>query len=552
MIENLVIKNFILIDELKLNFSEGFNVFTGETGAGKSIIINAIDIAFGAKATKDLIKTGKDTATIELSVKFNDKFPVSFLEENGIDLYGNELIISKEITQTSSRSRVNGAMVTQEVIKKLRELLIDIHSQHETYVYIQPKHHIRLLDNFGDEMHKNLLYSYQKTYAEYSEIFKKLEIATNGASSTEQEVEFLKYQINEIEEVKIENPGEDSELSAELEILSNAETLKDLTFSSYWGLYGDDANLIQNLSSIKNNLSKATDYDKNLSQWEEEIVNALEILKEAASALRNYSENISADLEKIDNINARIEMLNKIKRKYGNSLEEVIAQYDKLCAQLNGIEFSKDDIERLEIELQQIKSVLEECAQRLSSSRIKLADELSVLLSNELEKLELPKVKFKVNVENTNDKFSETGKDIVEFFISTNISEPLKPLAKIASGGEISRVMLAIKTIFAKTDNINTVIFDEIDTGVSGSVAQAVSDELVELAKTHQVICITHQPIIAAKAPKYFYVKKSQNDSTEVNVFDLDEENKIKALAIMASGDINAEAMNFARQLVKG
>jgi len=290
-------------------------------------------------------------------------------------------------------------------------------------------------------------------------------------------------------------------------------------------------------------------------QWEEEIGTAADILKEASSALRNYSENVTADLEKIDSINARIELLNRIKRKYGgcgSTLEEVLSQYDIFCNKLNGIEFSKDDVEKLEAELADIKNVLSDIAHQLSQSRANLAEILSDLLSKELEKLELPKVRFKVDVQKTEDKFYDNGIDIVEFLISTNISEPLKPLARIASGGEISRVMLAIKTIFAKTDNINTVIFDEIDTGVSGIAAQSVADELLELAQTHQVICITHLPIIAARAPKYFYVKKSQADETEVSVYDLDEENKIKALAFMASGELNEESMNFARQLVKG
>ena len=551
MIKNLTIKNFILIDELRLNFANGFNAFTGETGAGKSIIINAIDIVFGAKATKDLIKTGKDFATLELELELGTSFPTTLLTENGIDYEGNELIISREITQTSSRSRVNGSMVTQDFIKRLRELIIDIHSQHQTYAYIQPKHHIKLLDNFGSEEHQKTIYSYANAYHQFIETKRKLETAKNGLNSSEQEIDFLKFQINEIEEAQISDVDEYEKLEKELEILSNAETLKDLTYSSYWTLYGDDVNVIEALSTVKTNIAKACSYDESLQPYEEEVINALEILKDTSSFLRNYAEDINADYERIDVIQERIETLNKLKRKYGSTLEKILEQLEVFQKHLDEIDFSKDDIEKLESELAQIKNVLEEYADKINKSRTELAEKLSIAITEELQKLELPKARFKIDVEKV-ENFLENGKDKVEFMISTNISEPVKPLAKIASGGEISRVMLALKTIFAKTDRINTVIFDEIDTGISGSAAQAVAEELVELAKTHQVISITHLPIIAAKAPKYFYVRKSQTDSTKVEVFDLNEEDKVKALALMASGELNEQSLNFARGLIKG
>ena len=336
-----------------------------------------------------------------------------------------------------------------------------------------------------------------------------------------------------------------------MEILSNAETLKDLTYSSYLLLYGDDTNIVEAIGTVKSNIAKASSYDEMLVPYEEEVINALEILKDTASFLRSYAEDINADYERIDLVQERIETLNKLKRKYGSTLEKVLAQLEIFQKHLDEIDFSKDDIEKFEAELIQIQSVLEEYAEKIHVSRTDLAERLSEAITSELQKLELPKARFKIDVEKV-ENFFENGKDKVEFMISTNISEPVKPLAKIASGGEISRVMLALKTIFAKTDKINTVIFDEIDTGISGSAAQAVAEELVELAKTHQVISITHLPIIAAKAPKYFYVRKSQTDSTKVEVFDLNEEDKIKALALMASGDLNEDSLNFARGLVKG
>ena len=550
MIENLKIKNFILINELTLNFSSGFNVFTGETGAGKSIIIHAIDVALGAKSNKDLIKTGKESAHIELTIKYNENFPTNILEENGIEIFDNELIISKEITQTSSRSRVNGSLVTQDFIRTLREALIDIHSQHQTYVYLQPKQHIYLLDNFCGETHKKNLSEYSQIYRKYLELERKLEFAKNSLATNEQEIDFLKFQIKEIEDAEIDDIEEDTKLNEELEILSNAETLKELTYSSYQTLYGDDVNVIEALSTVKMNIAKVAGYDNELETYENEIISAIESLKETASFLRDYSENVSADYEKIDQIQERLELFNKLKRKYGNSLEAIVEQKEKFEEKLNKIDFSSEDIEILEKELATTKEALTKISNEITKVRKQVAEKLSKDVSEELHKLELPKAIFNIDVSSL-DNWCENGKDKVEFMISTNVSETPKPLAKTASGGEISRVMLALKTIFAQSDNINTVIFDEIDTGISGAAAQAVADEIVELAKTHQVISITHLPIIAAKAPKHFYVKKSQTDATKINVFDLDHENKIKSLAMMASGEITEESINFAKGLMK-
>jgi len=550
MIENLKIKNFILIDELELNFSGGFNVFTGETGAGKSIIINAIDIVFGAKVGKDLIKTGKDFASIELTVKYDSNFPEEILRENGIEILGNELVLSKEITQTASKSRANGSLVTQDFIKQIREFLIDIHSQHQTYTYLQQKQHIFLLDNFCGTEHAASLRAYSDLYHKYLELNKKLDFAKSSLNANEQEIDFLKFQIKEIEEAQITDIGEDDKLKEELEVLSNAETIKELVYSSYQTLYGGDTNVIEALSNVKMNISKASSFDKELEVYETEIIGAVDSLRETASFLRDYSENITADYEKIDRIQERLELLNKLKRKYGATLEAVLEQKEKFVEQLSKIDFSKDDIEKLEQELSQTKTQLEELSGKITQTRSQIAKELSEKVSAELQKLELPKAIFEIEVTPLLD-WCETGKDRVEFMISTNVSEAPKPLAKTASGGEISRVMLALKTIFAQADNINTVIFDEIDTGISGSAAQAVADEILELAKSHQVISITHLPIIAAKAPKHFYVKKSQTDATKINVFDLDYENKIKSVALMASGEITEESTNFAKKLME-
>lgn len=549
MIEKLNIKDFIIIDELNLDFDKGFNVITGETGAGKSIMINAIDLAFGARASKDLIKTGKSRAMIELSLLLKEPLSKSFIEEYGIEDFGSELVLSREITESGSRSRVNGALVTQDVIKQLREMLIDIHNQHMTYTYIQPKFHITLLDSYGDEIHNTLLKEYKSLFKEMQDISQKLAKAKNKSQLSQQQVDFLKFQIDEITSADIDDIDEDKKLEEELAVLSNFEKLKELTYSSYWTLYGEDGCILDALGKVKTNVSKAAEMDSNLSDYETDIINAQETLRELSSSLRNYAESMESDEQRLNQIQERLDILDKIKRKYGQTLEQVLENYAKFEQEYNSVEFAEEEIERLNEALEQITAVVENKSLELSESRKQIAKNLAVKITNELEKLDMPKVRFEIGFEVSND-FTINGKDIVEFLISTNVSESPKPLAKIASGGEISRVMLALKTIFAKSDNINTVIFDEIDTGISGNACQGVAQAIKELAKTHQIISITHQPIIAAKSDRHFYVAKTQDEQTNVKVYTLDEPNKVKAIAMLAAGEITDDSLNFAKQLI--
>lgn len=548
MIKTLEIKDFIIIDELKLHFDKGFNVITGETGAGKSIMINAIDLAFGARASKELIKSGKPRAMIELTLQLNEKFPDSFFDEYGIDRFGNELVLSREITESGSRSRINGALVTQDVIKNLREMVIDIHNQHMTYTYIQPKYHISLLDSYGSEKHFALLDDYKKLYSEYCSVARRLDDARNVSAQSEQHVDFLKFQIEEIESAQIEDAEEDKKLEEELNVLSNFEKLKELTYSAYWSLYGDDGCILDALGKVKTNIAKASEMDSNLSDYESEIINAQESLRELSSNLRSYAESMELDEQRLDEVQQRIDVLDKIKRKYGNTLEVVLENYEKFQKEYNSIEFSQEEIEELEKRKAELEAALKVSSSELSQSRKTLSVTLAELIRNELEQLDMPKVRFEIQI--LPCEYNVLGCDNVEFLISTNISESPKSLAKIASGGEISRVMLAIKTIFAKTDNINTIIFDEIDTGISGNACQAVAQTITRLAKSHQIISITHQPIIAAKSDRHFYVAKTQDETTSVKVYTLDEANKVKAIAVLAAGEVTEDSMNFAKQLI--
>lgn len=547
MIKSIHVKNYILIEDLTVDFNNGLNVITGETGAGKSILINAIDIAFGAKPAKDVIKKGAEKALIELFIESKNPNIKTLFEENGIDTL-DEIILSREITSTSSRTRVNGTLVNQEFIKSLKEMLIDIHSQHQTYAFLQPKSHIILLDNYAKDLYGEELQEYKCLYKEYQGLLNALETAQNSANATESQIDFLKFQINEIEQANIEDVTEEETLQNELSVLENSEKLQELTQTSYWALNGDEGSLIDALLQIKANISKAVDMDNSLEGAEQSIIEISELTRDLSSTLRDYYQSVNSDTARLNEVQERLYLFDKLKRKYGSTLEEVIQTYDKLSEELNTIEFSSKNVEEIQAKIDEILVKLNKLAQDISAKRKNYAQVLSSLIVDELEKLELAKSRFEIRI--TPKELSSDGIDDVEFYISTNVSQDLSPLAKTASGGEISRVMLAIKTIFAKSDEIDTVIFDEIDTGISGKAAQSVADEISELAKFRQIIVITHQAIIAVKADKHFLVTKEQGEETEVTIKALNEDEKVKAIASLASGDNSESALDFAKSLL--
>ncbi|MBR2525049.1 DNA repair protein RecN [bacterium] len=551
MIKSIHVKNYILIDDLTVDFSDRLNVITGETGAGKSILINAIDIAFGAKISSDVIKKGAEKALIELFISTNNPNIKILFEENGIDYdYYDEIVISREILPSSSRIRINGTLVNQAVIKNFREMLLDIHSQHQTYSFLQAKSHIILLDNYAKEVYGSKLAEYKEKYKKYQNLLKELDFAQNASNATESQIDFLKFQINEIEEAKIEDVEEEEKLKQELKVLDNAEKLKELSFNAYQALNGDEGSVIEALLQIKSDLSRAVNMDKSLDEIENQAIELTELTRDLSANLRDYAQSITNDTARLNEIQERLYVFEKLKRKYGSTLEEIINTYDKLTKELNNIEFSTKNIEKLEEEIFQSKNELTGTAQDISENRKNYAQVLSALIVDELEKLELAKSKFEIRVMPT--ELGPNGIDEVEFYISTNVSQDLSPLAKTASGGEISRVMLAIKTIFAKSDDIDTVIFDEIDTGISGRAAQSVADEIEELAKYRQIILITHQAIIAAKSQTHFLVNKKQNDETVIEIKSLNDTEKISAIASLAAGSASESSVEFAKSLLSG
>lgn len=548
MIKKLHVKNYILLDDVTVDFSDGLNVITGETGSGKSILINAIDVAFGAKSSKDLIKSGNDKAIIELTL--NVKKDISnLLDKYGIENWGEEMVISREISTSSSRTRVNGTLVNMDFLKHIKELFLDIHSQHQTYSFMQPAYHINLLDSYSKDVYGSDLAEYKNLWAEYQEVLHSLKEAENAQSMTENQIDFLKFQIDEISSANIESLTEDEELQNELNILSNSEKLKEYSTGAFWTLSEDDNSSLNSLMAVKSFLSKASSLDENLSELEEKLIDKIEEIKDIASELNSYSSRCEFDQARIDEIQERIYLLDKLKRKYGATLNDVMNTYEKFVEEFSSIEASDEKINELTKKVETLKNNLISKSKILTEKRKQVSEKLSNIIVKELNELELPKSKFEIAL--TPCELNSNGAEQVEFLISTNISEAVKPLIKVASGGEISRVMLAIKSIFAQNDDIDTVIFDEIDTGISGKASISVAEKISALSKYRQIILITHQAIIASKANNHIYVSKKQNDVTTVNVKSLSNDEKIKALAELAGGEVSEKSLDFARSLVQ-
>lgn len=530
MLKSLSIKNFILIKNANVEFKKGFNVLCGETGAGKSIIIKALDCVLGAKIEKTMILDSKNPCYIE-----------AVFEKNGV-----ETIISRQ-TAAQSKFRIDGVLVSLDEIKELKNSLVDIHSQHQTYYYMAQKHHIKLLDDYitkTNPEYLDLLKTYKSTYLEFREVEKKLEFLRENYQNNQKEIDFLNFQLKELNDAQIRQ-NEEEEIQAELNILSNIQVLKDDSYSCYYALSGDNQNIIEALGKIKYNLSNLVELDKNLEEPLNSLFDSLEGLKDTANYLRDYSSSLEYNPQRLDELNERIALIQKLKRKYGADLDEVYTDLEQKLKQLTN---GDNNIEVVEKNFDSLSSEVEFLSSKISDYRKKHALSLSKLIEEKLKNLELKEAKFEISVEL--DKNNELGKNKVEFLISTNKNKTPLPLAKSASGGEISRVMLGLKTVFCTVDSCSTVVFDEIDTGISGITSNAVAQSIVELSQSTQIISITHQPIIAAKADNFIWVEKNHKETTEISIEILNKKRKIEALAQIASGEVSQKTLDFASTLV--
>lgn len=536
MITNLHIKNIGIIDDLEVDFNSGLNVLTGETGAGKSLIIGSLNIISGGRFSKEMLRKGETNAFVEICI---------FAPKNVNSIEGN-IIVSREINLNGrNMCKINGRMVTVNELKEFMKNIIEIHGQNDNQGLIETKEHLKYLDNFIGEDVLVLKEEYSTYYAKYNKIKKELKENYGDEKERQRRLDLLKYQQNEIEEAKL-SIGEEEELSAKQKIIINSEKIAKT-------LNEVDISIGENAIDLISNSIRCLEKIESIDEKYEESTNSLKSvyyeLQEISRDISNYKEDVFFDENEQKEVEERLDLIYSLKRKYGNTIEEIIKYKDELEKEIYRIENLEEYTNNLKNNLKEVKKKLDTLGMKIHKVREIKAEELSSKINKNLQELEMKNAKVNIHVDYL-EEYLETGKDKVEFYIRTNIGEDEKELSKIASGGEMSRIMLAIKTVLASTDKTPVLIFDEIDTGISGKAANAVAEKLNKIAGKHQVLCISHLPNIAAIADyNYFISKNIVNERTSTSIKRLNEEEIIKEIARISSGEINDAALKYAEGL---
>lgn len=541
MLLELSISDFALIDNIRLNLETGLNILTGETGAGKSIIIDAVNMVLGERADTDIVRTGAEKAVVEALFKCDGIDGLDdMLKQLGIEPeQDNTLVLGREIRSGRSISRINGRLVPLSSIRQLSQNLIDIHGQHQHQSLLDISNHMDVLDQLGG---KAVLCQREKVASIYEELFrlrKALESIRVSEMERERNIDLYSYQINEIKDAGLKI-DEEEELTLQREVLANAEKIFQGTAQSYQLLYGTEdggaQGIVDGLGQATQFLSPFVDMDGSIRDFHSALESSNILLKEIARDMRNYLDNFEFNPGKLNLIEERLDHINKLKRKYGNTVEDVLEYYRKIREDLERLENSQREQGSLKLKIRETEKSLKKESSALSELRKRAAETLSKNITSEITKLGMTKGVFEVCMKQTVD-FTVKGTDTVEFMFSANLGEPLKPLSKIASGGEMSRIMLAIKTSLADADSISTLIFDEIDVGISGRVAQVVAQQLANVSKRHQVICVTHLPQIAAMADYHYLITKEERDGhTYTELKTLRKEDRVLELARLLGG----------------
>ena len=549
MLRELKIENLAIIDELDIEFDKGFIVLTGETGAGKSIILSGINLLIGEKASVDMIRDGEENLVAQ-GVFDVDEEQKRKLETMGIDIDGDEIIIRRSYSRSGkARAFVNNVRITLTDLKEIASTLVDIVGQHSHQMLLNKNNHIKLLDSFLSKDEKDLKENLVTLLSQYREINTKIEDIEREKRETLEKKEFYEYQLEEIEKLKLKD-GEDEILEAEYKRVFNAEKIREKVYESLEYLKDDDSALSLITNSIRN-IEYLGKYDERYIELAKRMENAYYELEDCANEIEDISKGMDISESDLDKIAGRMNTLKRIKEKYKRTLPELITYREDLKEKLSDIDSGDFKTRELKQELTKIKSEYDKLAEKLSNSRKKIAVKIENELLNELKFLNMEDAKLKVQI-NKLERMTSDGYDDVEFFISTNVGQDLKPLNKIASGGEVSRVMLALKVIFSKVDNIPILIFDEIDTGIGGETVRKIALKLKEIGDNTQIISITHSPVIASKASQQFYIEKYvENSKTISRVKKLSAEERVKEIGRMLVGEkINNEVLEIANKML--
>lgn len=549
MLRELKIENLAIIDELDIEFEKGFIVLTGETGAGKSIILSGINLLIGEKASVDMIRDGEENLVAQ-GVFDVDEEQKKKLEAMGIDIDGDEIIIRRSYSRSGkARAFVNNVRITLADLKEIASTLVDIVGQHSHQMLLNKNNHIKLLDSFLNKDEKDIKENLTSLLYQYREIDSKIEDIKRERKETLEKKEFYEYQLEEIEKLKLKD-GEDEILEAEYKRVFNAEKIREKVYESLEYLKDDDSALSLITNSIRN-IEYLGKYDERYTELAKRMENAYYELEDCANEIEDISKGIDVTESDLDKIAGRMNTLKRIKEKYKRTLPELIAYREDLKEKLSDIDSGDFKTRELKQELNKVKSEYDKLAEKLTNLRKEIAVKIENELLNELKFLNMEDAKLKVQI-NKLERMTNEGYDDVEFFISTNVGQDLKPLNKIASGGEVSRVMLALKVIFSKVDNIPILIFDEIDTGIGGETVRKIALKLKEIGDNTQIISITHSAVIASKASQQFYIEKYvENFKTISRVKKLSAEERIKEIGRMLVGEkINNEVLEIANKML--
>ena len=553
MLLQLNIKNFALIENLSISFDKGFNVFTGETGAGKSILIDAINYVLGSKFNKDLIRTGESKTCVEAVFTIENERTCEVLSDMSVEF--EDLVIIERETFQSGKSiiKVNGKSVLVSNLKRITASLLDIHGQHENQNMLDWTSHVQYLDFFGQDKIKSEMGRYRECFEKLTAIRTRINSLTGGSGEDDKLADFILYQINEIKNAKLV-PGEEEQLHERSSILSNAEKISGTLSSAYSVLYEgaeDNPSIFDSLGVVIRDLKNIENHHQELKKFTQDIQDIYYSLEGVVEEVRDFKSNINYDEKELEEINTRMFQIGALKKKYGKSIEEILQNLDDMSMRFDEIANRNEILEKVRAEEVATLESAKKHAEAIHQIRCEVSKVLEKRIHKELGFIGLGKSVFKVSVEPAG-KLHLNGSDKVQFFISTNPGEPVKPLEKVVSGGELSRIMLALKTIFVDKDKIPSVIFDEIDTGISGRIAQSVSEKMYSISIAHQVFCVTHLPQIASMSDAHYHVsKETKNGKTYTEVALLDKNSKELEIAkMLGSSEVTNITLENARELV--
>lgn len=549
MLRSLHVKNLALIDEIEVEFGEGLNILTGETGAGKSIILGSVNLALGGRYTRDIIRDGADYGFVELTFEIRDPGQIERLK--ALDVFPEEgmVVLSRRLMEGRSVSRINGETVTMGLLREVSAVLIDIHGQHEHQSLLYKKNHLEILDAFAREEGAGCRQAVQEAYRDYRACEKELEEVSMDESQRAKEMAFLEFEVEEIEKAALQE-GEDEELESAYRRMANGRKIAGSALEAYRYTSEDPDSASENLSRAIRALSEAAECDEGARQLQEQLVEVDSLLNDFNRELSDYSKSCEYSEEELYETENRLNEINRLKVKYGGTVGEILAYQEQQAGKLEKLQDYEAYLAGLEKKAREAEAFLAKACRSLSQVRKSQAAILEEAVQKGLEELNFADVRFEIHFEELKS-YTGNGTDDVEFMISLNPGQPLRPLKDVASGGELSRIMLAIRMVMARRDDIETLIFDEIDVGISGRTAQKVSEKMALIGKTHQVICITHLAQIAAMADAHYVIEKTVEEmETRTRIRRLTEEDSVRELArILGGARITEAVLTNAREM---